>query len=48
MVEIQLLAEAFTVKSFVKSEVESGVDLVKRRSWVPKFLKDGTTVNIMK
>ncbi len=48
MGEIQLLAEAFTVKSVIKSEVKSGVDLIKRRSWVPQFLKDGTTINIMK
>jgi hypothetical protein len=48
MGEIQLLAEAFTVKRIVKSEVESGVNLVKRWSWVPQFSKDGTTINIIK
>jgi hypothetical protein len=48
MGEIQQLAEAFTVKSVVASKVESGVNLVERRSWVPQFLKDGTTINIMK
>jgi hypothetical protein len=41
MGEIQLLAEAFTVKSVVKNEVESGVDLVERQSWVPQFLRTG-------
>jgi hypothetical protein len=48
MGEIQLLVEVFTVKSVVESEVESGVNLVERWSWVPQFLKDGTTINIMK
>ncbi len=48
MGEIQLLAEAFTVKSVIKSKVKSGVDLVKRWSWVLQFSKDGTTINIMK
>ncbi len=48
MGEIKLLVEAFTVKSIVESKVESGVNLIERRSWVPQFLKDGTTINIMK
>jgi hypothetical protein len=48
MGEIQLLAEVLTVKSVIESKVKSGVDLVKRRSWVPLFSKDWTTIIIMK
>jgi hypothetical protein len=35
------------VKSFIKNKVERRIDLVKRRSWMPQFSEDGTTINIM-
>jgi hypothetical protein len=37
----------FAVKSFIKKKVERGIDLVERRSWMPQFSKDGTTINIV-
>jgi hypothetical protein len=48
MGEIQLLAEPFAMKSFAEGEVKVGVNLVKWQSWMPQFLKDGTTINIVK
>jgi hypothetical protein len=35
------------VKSFTKKKVERGIGLVERRSRMPQFSKDGTTINIV-
>jgi hypothetical protein len=45
--KVQLLAQAFTVEGFDKSEVETGVDLVQWWGRMPQFSKDCTAVNIM-
>ena len=35
------------MKSFIKKKVERGIGPVERRSWMPQFSKDGTTINIV-
>ena len=36
------------VKSLsIKKKVEGRIGLVERRSWMPQFSKDGTTINIV-
>ena len=36
------------MKSIVKSKVECGVDLTNRQRWMPQFLKNRTSINIMR
>ena len=42
-----MLAKSYAMKSFIKKKVERGIGPVERRSWMPQFSKDGTTINIV-